>query len=390
MKLGQAFKLAWQCILGSKMRSFLTMLGMIIGVASVITLLGLMQGVSNYMIDTFSDLGTNSLTVTLRNTDTRKVKVDDVYRFTEENSDLFKGVTPSVAGSYTVKNGTNSAPTNVTGIGEDYFTLNSKDLVWGRSITFADIKNRSNNCVIGTYLVNELYDGTIDPGATIRIDGQIFTIVGVLKEEADSMKGSSDDVIYIPYSVACRLAKNADISSYTFIAKDSDHVNAAEKKLDEYLYKILKNEDLYYIMNMAALLDIINQMTSMMSGVLGGIAGISLLVAGIGIMNIMLVSVVERTKEIGIRKSLGAKRRDIMWQFVIEAASISMLGGLIGILIGSVATTALGSLFKLQAAPTSGSILLAFCVSAAIGIGFGYAPANKAAKLNPIDALRSE
>ncbi len=390
MKLSQAFKLAWQCILGSKMRSFLTMLGMIIGVASVITLLGLMQGVTNYMIDTFSDLGTNSLTVALNNTDTRKVDVDDVYRFTEENSTLFEGVTPSVAGRYTVKNGTTSASTTVTGVGEDYLTLNSKDLAWGRSVTYADIKSRSNTCVIGTYLVNELYDGIINAGDTIRIDGQIFTIVGVVEEQADSTEGSSDDGIYIPYSVACRLAKNADISTYTFIAKDSDHVDAAEKQLDEYLYGILKNEDLYSIMNMAALLDIINQMTSMMSAVLGGIAGISLLVAGIGIMNIMLVSVVERTKEIGIRKSLGAKRRDIMWQFVIEAASISMLGGFIGIVIGSLATTTLGSLFGIKAAPTSGSILLAFCVSAAIGIGFGYAPANKAARLNPIDALRSE
>jgi putative ABC transport system permease protein len=278
----------------------------------------------------------------------------------------------------------------VTGVGEDYFSLNGKDLAWGRSVTYADIKNRSNICVLGTYLVDELYAGIINAGDTIRIDGQIFTIVGVIEEQADSMEGSSDDGIYIPYSVACRLAKNANISSYTFIAKDSDHVDAAETALDNYLYGIMKDEDLYSIMNMAALLDIINQMTSMMSGVLGGIAGISLLVAGIGIMNIMLVSVVERTKEIGIRKSLGAKRRDIMWQFVIEAASISMLGGLIGILIGSLATTTLGSLFGIEAAPTSSSILLAFCVSAAIGIGFGYAPANKAARLNPIDALRSE
>ncbi len=390
MRLGQAFKLAWQCILGSKMRSFLTMLGMIIGVGSVITLLGLMQGVTNYLVGTFSDLGTNSLIVNIRNTDTRVVDVEDVYRFTLENKEVFQGVTPSVAASYTVKNKNSSVSTSVTGVGENYLELKSIDLAWGRFISYADIKNRYNACVLGTYIVDKLYDGKINPGDTIRINGQIFTIVGVLEEQADTVQGSSDDCIYIPYSVACRLAGNSMISNYTFVAADTAHVDAAEAALEDYLYGILKDVDLYSIMNMAELLDVINQITSMMSSILGGIAGISLLVAGIGIMNIMLVSVVERTKEIGIRKSLGAKRRDIMWQFVIEAATISMLGGFIGIVIGSAATTALGTLFKIEAAPTMGSILLAFGVSAAIGIGFGYAPASKAAKLNPIDALRSE
>ncbi|HHV10574.1 MAG TPA: FtsX-like permease family protein [Clostridiales bacterium] len=372
------------------MRSFLTMLGMIIGVGSVITLLGLMQGVTNYLVGTFSELGTNSLIVNIRNTDTRVVDVEDVYRFTRENKKVFQGVTPSVAASYTVKNKNSSVSTSVTGVGEDYLELKSIDLAWGRFISYADIKNRYNACVLGTYIVDKLYDGKINPGDTIRINGQVFTIVGVLEEQADTVQGSSDDCIYIPYSVACRLAGNSKISSYTFVAAGTEHVDGAEAALDDYLYGILKDVDLYSIMNMAELLDVINQITAMMSSILGGIAGISLLVAGIGIMNIMLVSVVERTKEIGIRKSLGAKRRDIMWQFVIEAATISMLGGFIGIVIGSAATTALGTLFKIEAAPTMGSILLAFGVSAAIGIGFGYAPASKAAKLNPIDALRSE
>jgi putative ABC transport system permease protein len=186
------------------------------------------------------------------------------------------------------------------------------------------------------------------------------------------------------------MSGSANISAYTFATADASYVDQGKILLDDYLYSIMKNEDLYNISTMAELLDMVNEMTGMLSSILGGIAGISLLVAGIGIMNIMLVSVVERTKEIGIRKSLGAKKRDILWQFVIEAATISTIGGVIGILLGYAATRTLGNAFGLEAAPTVGSIIMAFGVSAAIGIGFGYMPANKAAKLNPIDALRSE
>jgi putative ABC transport system permease protein len=390
MKISQAFKLAWQCILGSKMRSFLTMLGMIIGVGSVITLLGLMQGVTNYLIATFSDMGTNMITVSVTNTDTRKVTADDMYQFVEENSSVFQGVTPSISSRYTIKNESTSLTSTVYGVGEDYLELNNLDLSSGRFISYADVKNRYNACVIGTYIVDELFNGNARLGETIRVDGQIYTIVGIQKEQAESEANSTDDRIYIPYSNATRLAGSTDISSYTFATVDSDDVERGEDILDNYLYSIYKNEDLYNISSMTELLDTINSITTILSSVLGGIAGISLLVAGIGIMNIMLVSVVERTKEIGIRKSLGAKKRDIMWQFVIEASSISTLGGLLGIMIGCAATNALGNMFGVEALPTTNSILLAFGVSAMIGIAFGYMPANKAAKLNPIDALRSE
>lgn len=390
MKFSQAFKLAWQCILGSKMRSFLTMLGMIIGVGSVITLLGLMQGVTNYLLDTFSEMGTNTISLSVTNTDTRVVDVDDIYDFTKENSDLFKGVSPEVNFSYTVKNGSTSLSTSVTGIGEDYLDLNSYTLAIGRFISYADIKNRYNACVIGTYIVQELFDGSVKLGDLVRINGQVYNVVGVQAEQAGSEKGSTDDCIYIPYTNATRLAGDKDITKYTFVTKGSNYVTAGETLIKNYCYNILKNEDLYTVTSMTKLLDTINSMTTILSAVLGGIAGISLLVAGIGIMNIMLVSVVERTKEIGIRKSLGAKKRDIMWQFVIEATSISMLGGFIGVVIGSTITRTLGTMFGVDAAPTTGSIILAFSVSAAIGIGFGYMPAKRAAKLNPIDALRTE
>jgi len=391
MNISQAFKLAGKSIIGSKMRSFLTMLGMIIGVASVIILVGLVQGVTDYVLSTFADLGTNIITVSVTNTDTRYVDVDEIYEFTEENSTIFQGVTPTVSSRYTVKNGSTSlTDKTVTGVGEDYLTLNSLDLSSGRFIEYADIKNRYNGCVIGTYIEDELFVGNASLGNTIKINGQIYTIIGIQEEQADSEESSKDDCIYIPYSNATRLAGSSDISSYTFAMKDPDYVVQGEDVLDKYLYGIMKNEDLYTITSMTELLDTVNNMTNILSSVLSGIAGISLLVAGIGIMNIMLVSVVERTKEIGIRKALGAKRRDIMSQFVIEAAAISTIGGIIGIIIGIVTTNILGNAFNVNAAPTISAIMLSFGVSAAIGIGFGYMPANKAAKLNPIDALRND
>ncbi len=390
MKFGQAFKLAFKSILSSKMRSFLTMLGMIIGVASVITLLGLVTGVTNYIVDTFADMGTNIISVNVSNTDTRKVDVDGIYDFAREHDDIFIGVTPNLSSSYKVKNGNASMTTSVMGVGEDYMEINSLELSAGRFIHYGDIANRYEACVIGTYVAEELFGGKVNIGDTVKISGKVFRIVGIQEEKAESEANTADDWIYIPYSTASRLMKSNSISSFTFATINTDYTDAAEELLDNYLYDIMKNEDLYSVTSMTQLLDAINEMTSMLSAVLGGIAGISLLVAGIGIMNIMLVSVVERTKEIGIRKSLGAKKRDIMSQFVIEAISISTTGGIIGIIIGSTATNLLGNAFGIKAAPTMDAILLAFGVSAAIGVAFGYMPANKAAKLNPIDALRSE
>lgn len=390
MRIGQAFKLAWRSILGSKMRSFLTMLGMIIGVGSVIILLGLMQGATNYLIATFSDLGTNMLTISVTNTDTRKVTAEDMYQFTKEYSGIFTGVSPKISARYKVKYEDTSITSTVMGVGENYLDLNSIGISAGRFISYADIKNRYQGCVIGTYINKDLFSGNARLGDTLRIYGQVYTIVGIMQQQDDSTANSEDDKIYIPYTNACRMAFDTDISSYTIAAKDASSVTKAETLLDNFLYSKMKNEKLYTVTSMTKLLDTINSITSVLSAVLGGIAGISLLVAGIGIMNIMLVSVVERTKEIGIRKALGAKISDIMWQFVIEAASISTIGGIIGIIIGVATTSTLGNAFGVDAAPTTGSVILAFSVSAAIGIIFGYMPASKAAKLNPIDALRSE
>ncbi|ROR31407.1 putative ABC transport system permease protein [Mobilisporobacter senegalensis] len=390
MGIGQAFRLSIKSIVSNRMRSFLTMLGMIIGVASVITLTGIMQGATDDTMSQFSELGTNNITVAITNTGSRHVEVDDMYNIVDENPTIFKAVTPNVNAGYTVKNGVNSVDTSVIGVGEDYLDINQLKMTTGRFIQYSDIKTRNNVCVIGTYIRDELYDGNVNIGDSIKINSQLYTVIGILEESGDSEQGSGDDRILIPYSNAARMANIADISSFTFSAIDTELVEAGEKILDDYIYSVMKDKDLFQISSLTQLLDMVEEMMGVLTGVLNGIAGISLLVAGIGIMNIMLVSVVERTKEIGIRKSLGAKKKDIMRQFVIEAAMISSIGGIIGIILGSIGSIQLGNLFKISAVPSAGSIILAFTVSATIGIAFGYMPANKAAKLNPIDALRSE
>lgn len=390
MNIGQAFRLSIKSIISNKMRSFLTMLGMIIGVASVITLIGLMQGVTDYILQQFNDLGTSSISVSVTNTGTRNIDVDDMYSIVSDHPELFQAVSPLLTSSVTIKNGNKSVVSTVYGVGEDYLNIKSYHLISGRFIQYSDIATRYNGCVIGTYISEELFDGKAQIGDEIKINGQVYTIVGIQEEQSNSEENSADHCIYIPYSNGARMMGMANINSFTFLATEAELVEQGEDILDQYLYGVMKNQDLYVISSLTELLDMVDTMMGTMSAVLAGIAGISLLVAGIGIMNIMLVSVVERTKEIGIRKSLGAKKRDIMRQFVIEAGMISTLGGLVGILIGSVGTIQLGNLLSVNAAPTMGSVLLSFGVSAGIGIGFGYMPASKAAKLNPIDALRNE
>ena len=388
----QSFKLAFKSIWGSKMRSALTMLGMIIGVASVIILVGVMQGVTNYIADSFSDLGTNQITVSVTNTDTRFVEVDDMYAFLDDNLNLFSGMSPTVSTGGMLKNGTETVSSStIKGVGEGYIDINDIELQYGRFIQYADILSRSKVCVIGSYVANELYGGAekaVDQ--LVKLNGEAYTIVGVLEEKADSEQRSSDDCAFLPYSSAVKLSRNASVSSYTFNTINSEDVDSAKSVIEAYLYEIFKDEDLYTVSSLSEMLEMVESMTGMMAMVLVGIAGISLLVAGIGIMNIMLVSVTERTREIGIRKSLGAKKRNILQQFVIEAAVTSSIGGVLGILLGCGAVVAVARLTELNASPTAGSILLSFGVSAGIGIIFGYMPANRAAKLNPIDALRSE
>ena len=199
-----------------------------------------------------------------------------------------------------------------------------------------------------------------------------------------------DDFVWIPYSRAVKMARNAVINNYIFTSRDINDTETCTTELKNFLYEKMKSENLYTVTAMSSLLDSLNEQIAMMSMMLGGIAGISLLVAGVGVMNIMLVSVTERTREIGIRKALGAKKSVIMLQFVIEALVTSSIGGIIGIMIGALASTGIGALIGIDAPPTMTAVVISFTVSVAIGLIFGYMPASRAAKLNPIDALRTD
>lgn len=384
----QAFRLALKSLTSSKMRSFLTMLGIIIGVGSVIILVSLMQGMSNKMTSTFEDLGTNRLTISITGRgSSRAVNVGDMYTLFDDNPDYFGAMSPTVSMQATVKQDTTSYDsTTVTGVSEDYQSIQKYDLTEGRWLGYVDMEKRSKVCVVGSYLAQTAFTGDA-LGKTIKINGNAFTVIGVLDEQDDSTEGSSDDCMFIPYTVASKLGQSR-VSSYIFMTVDPTLNTQATTILDNALYKVFQSADFYKISDMSEMLSSMEELTGTMTLLVVGIAAISLVVGGIGIMNIMLVSVTERTREIGIRKSLGAKRRDIMRQFVIEAATTSACGGVIGIVFGAVVAIVVGKVIGMNVTPSVSAVLVAFGVSVAIGVFFGFMPANKAAKLNPIDALR--
>lgn len=392
MGLIRPFKMAISSILSNKTRSFLTMLGSIIGVGSVIALMAIGQGSTNAITEQISSAGTNMLQVSVMGRGDKTLDPDDMVAFIDESPDLYAGVAPLVSGSrIMVKNGNkNTDSTSLTGTNEKYADIRSTDLSAGRYLSAVDIENRLHVAVIGTYLQNELFDGADPLGQQLKINGMPFTVVGVLEETQDGEEGTADDAIVIPYNVATRLLKNATISTYIVQAASDETVDAAKAKLKTYLSKKFTGDNTYTIIDQKELMETLNEAMGTMTSMLGGIAGISLLVAGIGIMNIMLVSVTERTREIGIRKAIGARRRHILTQFLIESAVISTLGGLLGILLGLWLGSALGGLLGITAAADTGTIVFAFVFSLAMGLFFGYYPANKASKLNPIDALRFE
>ncbi len=392
----QSFKMALKSIWGNKMRSFLTMLGIIIGVASVIILVSIVNGYMSYMTESFASMGVNQITVNYRSLPSRTIDVEEFYEFYEENQDLFQGMTPSVSVSATVKHGSDTMDaTTVGGYSEDQLSIKGYELSCGRNLLYSDMASRQKVAVVGAYVASELFGSPEKAlGEKIKLNGDNYTVVGVVEQQTESAAdfddGCTDDFVWIPYSRAAKIARNAVISNYTFTSYDINDTEACTAALEEFLYSKMKNEDLYSVTAMSSLMDTLNDQIAMMSMMLGGIAGISLLVAGVGVMNIMLVSVTERTREIGIRKALGARKRVILQQFVIEAAVTSTIGGIAGILLGSLASIGIGGLMGIEAPPTLSSVLISFSVSVGIGLVFGYMPASRAAGLNPIDALRSE
>ena len=417
MNFTQSFKLALKSLRTSKMRAFLTMLGIIIGVGAVIVIISLGNGLTGMVQQQVDKLGVTQIyayTWGMGDGTTSNITPDEMFAFVEEHPEAFDGITPWVSGGTGVRQGnTEFKKTNIYGVSEAMYrpetgtTLDGSTLVRGRYLQYVDVAMRQNVCVIGAYLEINAFQGDA-LGKSLLIGGIPYTVVGVLAQNSDSLQeGGGDDAVYIPYQNAMQLSGTSYVSLYQITAASRDIVPSAQILLRDFLQDFYKDEDAWYnaylVESMLDQVNMINAMMAVAMAVLVAIAAISLLVGGIGIMNIMLVSVTERTREIGIRKSLGAKRKDIRRQFIIEAGTTSAMGGILGILFGCLMAMGIGSLLggmlisqmgvsglTFNATPTFGAISVSFGVSVGIGVLFGYLPANKAAKLNPIDALRYE
>ncbi|MCB5236991.1 ABC transporter permease [Niallia circulans] len=390
MKLGQAIKIAFKNITMNKLRAVLTMLGIIIGVAAVIALTSLGMGASNSVSDEIAGLGTTTVSVNLSGNSSEEevVDYDELMAFAEY--DEVKAVSPIVTTSSTLKNGTTSSSgVTVTGVTTSYEEVQDITLQSGRNVMDIDLDNRNKVVVLGYNVATELFGFTTPVDKTVQIDGTTFKVIGVLAEKGEELTGSVDDSVLIPFTTAQRFIGQTYVTSATVLMTDEDSVEMGMAKMKQKLYNQFDGDETSYsVRNQSSVTEALDSVSNTMTLLLAGIASISLIVGGIGIMNIMLVSVTERTREIGIRKAIGARKKDIMLQFLIEAIVLSALGGILGAAIGIGSAEILSTTLDMTSQITWWVVGGSVSFSVLIGIIFGIFPANKASNLSPLEALR--
>jgi putative ABC transport system permease protein len=386
----ESLRVAWLGITGNKLRSFLTMLGVIIGVAAVIALVAVGQGAQARTTAQIQSLGSNLITVAPRGNGYR-IEAKDLQALHETIPGIV-GILPQVTASQqTVKSETAEYQVDVEGTGAAYPTVRSRGMLSGQWFTEEDVQDRRTVAVLGPTAAANLFGARVSPiGQTIRMAGHSFTVIGVAEPKGTGFGGDQDDRIFVPYTTLSRILGYSRIPSLTIKAASPEDSPLVTQMVTNYFVAKFRNEDAVRVQSQDQLLETVSNTTQTFTLLLGAIASISLLVGGIGIMNIMLVSVSERTREIGIRKAIGAKQRDILLQFLIEALILSAGGGALGVGLGMLSARALPRLLSFPTTVTTGAVLLSFSFSVAIGVLFGFYPAYRASNLDPIVALRRD
>ena len=391
----QSFKMAVKAIAGNKMRSFLTILGVVIGVVAIVVLVSIGQGANSSVVESIEGMGTNLITANINARRMNPIDLDSLNELAQNEAISYVAPIASVSG--TVKAGTTTYDDGVVqGTTPGYESIRNWTVAEGRFLQQPDIDNRSFVAVIGSEAATEMYGTTHAVGETFSLNGYTITVVGVLEAVGSSASGSNDNQILIPFTLAQRLSNQTSISSFYVSAASSAQVEQAQAAVESYLEKAFENYNTrsfgtqYSVFNQTEMLSTLSETTNTLTLMQGGIAAISLLVGGIGIMNIMLVSVSERTREIGIRKAIGAARGNILTQFLIESLVVSLMGGLLGLAISVAAVKALAPVLQMTLTIPVNVAWMAIAFSVFIGVVFGMYPANKASKLRPIQALHYE
>lgn len=388
MSFDQTIKLALKNIHNNKLRSVLTMIGIIIGISSVIILVSLVSGSAMGITSQIRSLGPNLITVNLYGGWQKKLTMDAV-----KDIKKLSGVAeaaPIIMADVNLKKDRYTEKGVISGTTSNFLRIRGMNLISGRFISDLDDENRQRVAVLGADKARQIF-GFADPGgSTIKLNGSTYQVVGVLQAQGNSLGNNIDEMIIVPLSKAVSLAGSTEIKMLYIKAHSEASVNLAVYQIDRYLADYYKTDvKVYSVMSQKQLLEILSSVTGILTMMLGGIAAISLIVGGIGVMNVMLVSVSERTREIGIRKALGGKNEDILIQFLIEAMVMSSIGGIFGVLFGIAGGEALAR-YGIPMAYSWNIITISFSFSLAVGIVFGVFPAYKASRLKPIDALRHE